>query len=163
MHVSHSLMLILLISTAMMICLRRSRALYNCNNRFSSRPPPIHRCYSHSPYAARNIVFPCGTSGSSLNLKKRRTWGLVRNNLRPVPLILPYRSRSSDTKRDDMENGDGMLCAAHTKSNANMEEEEIIPNGMLLERIGPPSPNKFLWNEHRGAFSRIDKGMGKYW
>ncbi len=147
----------------MMICLRGSRALYNCNNRFSRRPLPIHRCYSHSTNAARNVVFSCGTSGSSLNLKKRRTWGLVRNNLGSVPLILPYRSRRSDTKRDDVDNGDRMLCAAHTKSNANMEEEEIIPNDMLLERNGPLSPNKLLWDEHRGAFSRIDQGMGKFW
>ncbi len=164
MHAFHSLAMVLLISTARMIyCLRGNRALYNCNHRFSRCHPPIRRCYPSSTHNARNVGFSREASPSSLNFRKKRwIWEVVRNNLGWVPLILSYRSRRTDMKRDILDNGHGMLCTAHAKSNENMEEK-VIPNGMLLERNGPPSHNKLLWDEHRGVFYRIDKQMGNYW
>ncbi len=150
-------MVVPLISTAMLIYLRGSHALYNCNNRLSCSSP-THHWYSKPSNAARNnFVFTCSTSH---NLKKR-AGRLVRNNLRLSTLTPPFRSGSSDTTCN-VDNDCSWVLHGKRKTKANMEKD-IVPDGMLMERNGPSSPRLFFWDERRGTFSSADKGMGTYW
>ncbi len=88
---------------------------------------------------------------------------LMRNNRRSAHLMMPpYGSDSSDARRTcNVAKGSGIFYAL--KEGKSNIEEEIVPNGALIERYGPPSPRLLFWDERRGAFAHIDKGMGKYW